>query len=600
MREPLIPTKNPTELVTRLELNDALTGRNIVFEFIFDSNAARDAFFSVPANLPALSTAVLVTEGPWIQIYTRATGQYDPAGWNDISPTFITNFDVVYFTSSNVPAAPYSLRVLYVNTTTGVLAVASQDGTQLVYQTPPDIESFNALRNFPSGSTISFHGEDGGVPYLGLLVTDNPDAQEIDGAKVDPTHNALYFQMALDGLTIGATQGDGATQYVKFPVVGDSTINGKRILTEDDLSGMGTGGGFDVTDNADEGTVITRAVQNPPYGPYIGLCATEKPDAASISEAYAAGKQTVLHEVTVDHSFISATDAAGSSTGVNVLSDHVEIYNNDAGGARLQTVLFPVTGRSTINGHDIVTEDMLPDAPSIVPADLVSGDPGNTLTTGSDDKLIVPPVDVSELVPVPGTVTSADLSIGGDEYSPPMAQPQPGTFHSQREWNMAMAPALTTALAEIHDLRSFPRISVQAFPYTDDNWDGTLNAFEAALNDYTSIVSFWGDFTELQAVNAGDSTQILSPAQYPLLSRFVGQVDQWAQGYNANIGNFAYMPIRITAAQGFEIVAAPNVAVGTNFSFQFMLVLSSEASSRSVTCLQSAVNPQYDIAGYQS
>lgn len=496
MREPLIPTKNPTELVTRLELNDALTGRNIVFEFIFDTNAARDAFFSVPANLPALSTAVLVTEGPWIQIYTRATGSYDPAGWNDISPTFITNFDVVYFTSSNVPAAPYSLRVLYVNTTTGVLAVASQDGTRLVYQTPPDIESFNALRNFPSGSTISFHGEDGGVPYLGLLVTDNPDAQEIDGAKVDTTHNALYFQMALDGLTIGATQDSGVTQYVKFPIVGDSTINGRRILTEDDLGG----GGFDTTINDPAGTVITRAVQNPPDGPYIGLCATDKPDAASIGDAYDNGYRTMLHELTTDHSFMSATDTDGHSTGINVLSDHVEIYNNDSTGKRLQTVLFPVDGPSAINGKQIATLNDIP------------------------------------------------------------------------------APITT---------------DVQSFPYSDSNWSGTVSAFEAALDATTSIVSFWGDFTELQVVPTGNATQVLSPAQYPLLARFVGQVDQFAMGYNASAGSFAYMPMRITAAQGFEIVAAPNIAVGTNFSFQFMLVL----SASSVSVIQSSVDPEHDMSG---
>jgi hypothetical protein len=236
--------------------------------------------------------------------------------------------------------------------------------------------------------------------------------------------------------------------------------------------------------NDDSGSVLTRAViirgSDPSQDePYIGLCATTMPNAQSISSAQFPGFASSTLEATPDYAYLSSRDVDGNSTGLTVDIDGATIWNNLPDNSRAQTVAFPVNGPSTINGHRIVTEDML--------------------TTISTD--------------------------------------------------------------------------VQVFPYDDANWSGTLNAFEAALNEDVSIVSFWGDFTELAVVPTGQSTMILDPAIYPLLQRFVGQVDQWAMGYNNNTGDFARMPIRITATNGLEIVAPPNVAIGTNFSFQFMLVL---------------------------
>jgi len=110
-------------------------------------------------------------------------------------------------------------------------------------------------------------------------------------------------------------------------------------------------------------------------------------------------------------------------------------------------------------------------------------------------------------------------------------------------------------------------------PFANATFDGTVNAIAVDINDSITIVSFWGSATQNSAGSAGESFVVLDPTTYTLLQRFVGQVDQWARGYNANVGAFSDMPVRITASEGIEIVTPPNIAAGTIFSWQFVLVL---------------------------
>jgi hypothetical protein len=116
---------------------------------------------------------------------------------------------------------------------------------------------------------------------------------------------------------------------------------------------------------------------------------------------------------------------------------------------------------------------------------------------------------------------------------------------------------------------------VETFAFTRPNHTGEISTFEVRLTDDVSIVSFWGYANQNAIGTGGTASLLLSPAQYPLLSRFVGQVDQIAIAYNSNTGNFSMMPIRITATAGIEGVNPPNMAVGSRWTWQFMLVLAS-------------------------
>jgi len=120
---------------------------------------------------------------------------------------------------------------------------------------------------------------------------------------------------------------------------------------------------------------------------------------------------------------------------------------------------------------------------------------------------------------------------------------------------------------------SQPQWDSRTFAFNGPTFSGEVNALSVKLTPAITLVSFWGFALQNATGTTGQSYTILSPATYPLLDRFIGQVDQMAYGYNANIGSFSYSPIRITATQGFEIVTAPNIAVGTRFSFQFVLML---------------------------
>ncbi|MCL2575735.1 MAG: hypothetical protein FWE33_04805 [Defluviitaleaceae bacterium] len=108
--------------------------------------------------------------------------------------------------------------------------------------------------------------------------------------------------------------------------------------------------------------------------------------------------------------------------------------------------------------------------------------------------------------------------------------------------------------------------------FSNATFDGEVNAIDVALNDNITIVSFWGFANQNAAGTAGQDFIVLDPTTYQLLNRFVGQVDQFAIGYNAATNDFKYVPIRITN-QGMYIVTAPNISIGTRFSFQFVLIL---------------------------
>jgi len=114
--------------------------------------------------------------------------------------------------------------------------------------------------------------------------------------------------------------------------------------------------------------------------------------------------------------------------------------------------------------------------------------------------------------------------------------------------------------------------------FSNATYDGVINAIDYELAQNDSIVSFWGYANQNAVGTTGESNVILDPVTYPLFDRFIDQVDQWARGYNTNTGAFADMPMRITAAMGIEQVTPPNVAVGTRFSWQFVLLLKETTS----------------------
>jgi hypothetical protein len=389
--------------------------------------------------------------------------------------------------------------------------------------------------------------------------------------------------------------------------------------------------GFNSTQTDDTGTVLTRAVLTGDE-PYVGLCATEKTEADSIGTATEAGLSTATLEITPNYGYIAVTNPDGTMTGFTIDGSGLAIYNDAADGSRNETVTFPVGAPSNINGNRILTtEDQVP---SMYPAFKVSpwvilfgeqvansqhvniptdgyliinvtpsvGDANdfNSVAVVIDGAVILEKVanfqmDNQVFAQIPVTQGS-DLSIYNNNpnystlvnaaiypildtiaddtvptYNVQLYTPNNESINPTDVWQTDANRSFTEAITELQ--KAAVTTDVQTFPYSDGNWSGTLNAFEVVINANCSIVSFWGSFTELAVVPTGQSTTILSPASYPLLQRFVGQVDQWARGYNNNTGNFADMPIRITSSAGLEIVAAPNVAIGTTFSFQFMLVL---------------------------
>ena len=110
-------------------------------------------------------------------------------------------------------------------------------------------------------------------------------------------------------------------------------------------------------------------------------------------------------------------------------------------------------------------------------------------------------------------------------------------------------------------------------PFGNATFSGEINAIDVKLDENVTIVSFWGNANQNATRSAGQDFVILTPLEYNLLGRFVEQVDQFAIGYNAATNDFKYTPIRITGDRGMEIVTAPNISIGTRFTFQFVFIL---------------------------
>ena len=113
--------------------------------------------------------------------------------------------------------------------------------------------------------------------------------------------------------------------------------------------------------------------------------------------------------------------------------------------------------------------------------------------------------------------------------------------------------------------------------FTNATFSGEVWIKEFTHNPDVASVSIWGYATETAVGTTGQAFAILDPSTYPLLNRFIDQVDQWARGYNSSTGVFSDMPVRITAANGIEIVTPPNIPIGTRFTWQFVLYLSDES-----------------------
>jgi len=108
--------------------------------------------------------------------------------------------------------------------------------------------------------------------------------------------------------------------------------------------------------------------------------------------------------------------------------------------------------------------------------------------------------------------------------------------------------------------------------FSNATFSGQVDAIEVKFDDSFSAVSFWGYANQNASGTSGQSFFIWDAATFPLFARFIGQVDQFAIGYNAATNDFKYVPVRITQA-GMELVTAPNISIGTRFSFQFVLFL---------------------------
>jgi hypothetical protein len=120
---------------------------------------------------------------------------------------------------------------------------------------------------------------------------------------------------------------------------------------------------------------------------------------------------------------------------------------------------------------------------------------------------------------------------------------------------------------------SEPRINVTTRAFSNTTYSGEIRAIAIEHSTSFTAVAFTGHAIQNAVGTPAQDFVMVDPADFPLLERFIGQVDQHAIGYNANTGRFDYAPIRITAAQGMEIVTPPNIAVGTRFSWNFVLFL---------------------------
>lgn len=117
--------------------------------------------------------------------------------------------------------------------------------------------------------------------------------------------------------------------------------------------------------------------------------------------------------------------------------------------------------------------------------------------------------------------------------------------------------------------------SMVTVPFSNATFSGTVYALGVEVSEDIKIVSFWGNATLNAQGTSGNAFVIMSPTDYPMLSRFVGKVDQWGMGIDASDWQTIWsIPIRITANAGLELVTPPgNIALNTDFTWQFVLIL---------------------------
>lgn len=110
--------------------------------------------------------------------------------------------------------------------------------------------------------------------------------------------------------------------------------------------------------------------------------------------------------------------------------------------------------------------------------------------------------------------------------------------------------------------------------FTNDWFSGTVYCMEIRFDDDLSDVACWGFAERIANSAAGLAMQILSPEEYPLLSRFLTQVDEWARGVDkSDWQTLREMPVRVTADKGIELVTPHGGIIETRFSWFFKMTL---------------------------
>lgn len=122
-----------------------------------------------------------------------------------------------------------------------------------------------------------------------------------------------------------------------------------------------------------------------------------------------------------------------------------------------------------------------------------------------------------------------------------------------------------------------PQVFKKTHVFSNAWFEGELYCLEIRFDEDLSDVSIWGHATRVASSPAGQDMSVLSPDDYPLLTRFLGQVDQWWKGIDSGDWQTEYnMPVRITANEGVVLVTPLGGAIDTRFSGQFKLTLAED------------------------
>jgi hypothetical protein len=93
--------------------------------------------------------------------------------------------------------------------------------------------SFSNAASSEFGTAISDLSAESEDSFIQLCATSQPDCADINEALSANGFVTLLLSMNSENLTISSVDELGNRQAVNFPVRGQPTINGKRILTED-------------------------------------------------------------------------------------------------------------------------------------------------------------------------------------------------------------------------------------------------------------------------------------------------------------------------------------------------------------------------------